>query len=134
MNIKQTLAMMALAGTIGLYGCGRRGLLESSPYSPIKFSEVQNNKDKKVIVEGLPSLVRKDGFILRDGTNELYVARFLWGMNRDAGDYASAKIVLEKEVNDGDEQKIKVYGVPTGDNTIEAVFIEVEDSLYSLYR
>jgi len=131
MRIKQTLGAIVLAGAIGLTGCTKI----ETPYKPIPMSESQNYNGQKVIVEGLPSLLREEGFVIRDGDNELYVNRNVWNKARwVTGDYNSAKQALEKEATDSDEEKVKVYGVLGEDNTIEGRFVDVEGTLHEIYK
>ena len=134
MTFKKTLGTIVfLTGAIGvgLFGCTKT----ETPYKPIPMSESQNYNGQKVIIEGLPSLVREEGFVIRNGKNELYVSRNLWAKARwVTGDYNSAKQALEKEATDSDEEKVKVYGVLGEDNTIESRFIDVEGTLYEFYK
>ena len=131
MRIKQTLGAIVLAGAIGLTGC----IKTETPYKPIPMSESQNYNGQKVIVEGLPSLIRNEGFVIRNGENELYVKPGVWGSASFAkGDYNSAKQALQKEATDSDEEKVKVYGVLGEDNTIEGRFVDVEGTLHEFYK
>ena len=115
MRIKQTLGAIVLAGAIGLTGC----IKTETPYKPIPMSESQNYNGQKVIVEGLPSLIRNEGFVIRNGENELYVKPGVWGSASFAkGDYNSAKQALQKEATDSDEEKVKVYGETFGSGQV----------------
>lgn len=98
------------------------------------MSEAQDHIGQKVMVEGLPSLVRREGFLIRDGINEFYVERDFFGSGFYGGDYDSARQALEIEARDSDEEKVKVYGVLKENNTIKARFVDVEGTLYEIYK
>lgn len=117
---------------IGIAGCGE----VQSPYHPAGLVEVANckekNKQEKVVVEGIPSLVREDGFVLRDGDAELYVSRNRWTENGAYGNYLEARKALIEHA--AKKEKVRVYGIAAKDKTLEARFVDIDGTLYEIYE
>lgn len=129
-TLTKIIGIGALA--LALAGCGLTPTVEQ-PYRPASISELKQSEGKKVVVEGVPSLIREDGFVLKNDNTEVYVTRNIYKANvHSTGDYSAGKEALIRDEKEG--KKIKVYGISAQDKTIEARFIDVDGSLYEIYK
>lgn len=99
------------------------------PCKPISMSESRDYNGKNVILEGLPIpySIRDDGFVIKNGTNMIYVTR----ANNPGSirNYGLAREALEKEAMDSDNQNVKVCGTLNGD-TIDGRVLDIEGNWY----
>ncbi len=109
-------------------------------YKPVSLSNLPSpniwSNGPHCKIEGLPSLIREEEFILTEGdTLSVVVQRGdTVGFQLATGPYPAAREALEKEAKDGDREPVKVYGYPEKDKVFKARYIEVEDTLYPVYR
>lgn len=125
--MKKTICALILGAT--LTGC-----FKEAPYRPIQLSTLKNEVTQQVVVQGIPSLVRDHGFVLRDNNNEVYVSRQSFGDFLLTGDYKSAKSALERTIKETPNEQVKVYGKVLNDKTIEANYVDIKGTLYPIYN
>lgn len=148
MDVKKTLGIIVLS--ILMKGC----IKKETPFTYVDLSELNDKyKNKRITVQGLPSHIKGNYFIL---DNNCYIGREVRGLMYPPesivqGDYEQALIGLAKEAGDGDKEEIKVYGIYMGDEKnrdeievdgkfipinkkILARFIEVEGKFYPVYK
>ena len=135
MAIKRTLQNLLLAVGAVPTALGLASCTTERPYQFIELSEIKNSNERRVAVEGLPSVVTRKGFVLSKGDYQIQVTVRTHPNLFYFGDYdKSVREALEREATDSDEQPVRVYGISTGDNIVNGIFVEVEGSLFSLYR
>jgi hypothetical protein len=108
------------------------GCIAEKPFVPVKLSEIGFYKRQKVAVEGVPTMVREDSFVISDGEKQVYIKRDDW--DTGYGDYPTARSALAEEIDDKDDEKVKVYGIVADDSTIDARFLDVEGTLHEIYE
>ncbi len=110
-RLRNTLGTaIVLASSLGI-GCSS---YTEEPSDAINLSEVSQYKGKKVIIEALPGQDEKGVLYLSDGQNGLNILRDEWAGNHN-GDSDLGMEAIQREVNDGIERKIEVWGIVSDD-------------------
>ncbi len=137
MSLRYKLAGAAIG--IGLLISTTACVVVEDPYKLTNAADLKLEASEQITVEGTPFLLRKDlSFMFKSNGREFFVERGrndeINGFDELTGNTGEAYSALEKEISDGDQETIKIMGNFAGDKTIKARYLQIEGSLYPVYK